>query len=212
MSRGAVTTDIDIDFADREQALEGLMHIRASMHASGNSVDAMQEKNRRHPSGVYFQDVPVDPFTGFCAVPYKDAAELGYFKIDFLNNSLYNDVRDEDHLDELVNKEPDWKLLEHRELVALMVHIGEHFGVVQSIKPTSVEDLAVVLALMRPGKRHLLGKNRAEIDAEIWKTEGAAFQFKRAHALAYAVSIVVQMNLLCEQTAAEMEIDAIFEP
>jgi hypothetical protein len=201
----AVTTDIDIDFADRDKALEGLMHIAASMKATDVGLDDAGDKNKRHPSGVYFQDVPTDPFTGFCSIPYKDAAELGYFKIDFLNNTLYKGVRDEDHLDELVNREPDWLMLQHREIVKMLVHIGEHFGTVQSIQPQSVEDLAVVLALMRPGKRHLVGRPRHEIDAEIWKAEGDRFVFKRAHALAYAVSIVVQMNLICEQTAALME-------
>lgn len=204
MSNSAVTTDIDIDFADRDKALEGLLHVPASRKATDVGLDDGGDKNIRHPSGVYFQDVPSDPFTGFCSIPFKDAAELGYFKIDFLNNTLYRNVRDEDHLDELVNREPDWIFLQHRELVKMLVHIGEHFGIVQAIRPQSVEDLAVVLALMRPGKRHLLGKSRAEIDAEIWTTNGEGFVFKRAHALAYAVSIVVQMNLICEQQAAEM--------
>lgn len=205
MRNPAVTTDIDIDFADRDRALDGLMHIAASRKATDVGLDDGGDKNTKHPSGVYFQDVPTDPFTGLCSIPYKDSAELGYFKIDFLNNTLYRDVRDEDHLDELVNKEPDWLLLEYREIVKMLVHIGDHFGIVQRIKPKSVDDLAVVLALMRPGKRHLLNLDRETIDNEIWKPNPDGFTFKRAHAIAYAISIVVQMNLLCEKAAREIE-------
>lgn len=207
MRNPAVTTDIDIDFADRDKALEGLLHISASMKATDVGLDDGGDKNKRHPSGVYFQDVPTDPLTGFCSIPYKDAAELGYFKIDFLNNTLYRNIRDEDHLDALVEREPDWLMLEHRDLVGMLVHIGSHFGIVQQIKPRSVDDLAVVLALMRPGKRHLLGLPREDIDAQIWDNTGEGFVFKRAHAVAYAVSIVVQMNLIYEQMETQLAED-----
>ena len=191
-----VTTDIDIDFADRDSALAGLMHVAASM----------EQKNTvaRHPTGVYFQNVPVDPLTGFCSLTYEEAAENGYFKIDFLNNTLYDGVRDEEHLIALTT-DPDWEMLEVEEIVGMLAHIHSSFGIVKAIRPQSVEDLAVVLALMRPGKRHLMGKTRTEIDAEIWKPNADGFVFKRAHAIAYAVSIVVQLNLLCEVTAAQID-------
>lgn len=195
-----VTTDIDIDFADREQALAGLMHVRASR------LD--KDVLTRHPSGVYFQEIPLDPFSGCASVPFQEAGDLGYFKIDFLNNTLYQDVRDENHLRELVDREPEWSLLEESHIVSMLAHIGEHYSVVRAIRPQSIDDLAVVLALIRPGKRHLLGQPRSEIDAQIWKASDE-FTFKRAHAIAYAVSIVVQLNLLVEKTVAALEGDAI---
>lgn len=189
-------TDIDIDFADKDSALLHFDHVAASMMRDG--------VRQRHPSGVYFQDVPVDPFNGLSSISYEEAGELGYFKVDFLNNTLYDGVRDESHLIDLMNREPDWGMLDHRPLVEMLAHIHSHFGIVQQIKPTSVDDLAVVLALMRPGKRHLLGKSRNEIDAEVWSVSDG-YSFKRAHAIAYAVAIVVQMNLICEEMASEME-------
>jgi hypothetical protein len=162
MTNRAVQTDIDIDFADRDKALDDLIHINAMMHnARAESV--------RHPTGVYFQNIPINPLTGNAAIAYEEAAELGYFKVDFLNNHLYEGVRDSDHLDQLVRREPEWTLLEMPEMVSQLAHIHSHFGVVQSVHPQSVDDLAIVLALMRPGKRHLLGRDRATIDAEIWK-------------------------------------------
>jgi hypothetical protein len=61
------------------------------------------------------------------------------------------------------------------------------------------------LALLRPGKKHLIPvceeKGFQAIDQEIWvKTEDAYF-FKKAHAIAYAHVIVVQLNLLCEMVS-----------
>jgi hypothetical protein len=193
-----VTTDIDIDFADREKALGGLLHIAAARELNGDMV--------RHQTGVYFQDIPSDPFSGLASIPYKDAADLGYFKIDFLNYSIYDGVRDEDHLVELLNREPEWSLLEDRDIVPNFVHIGDHFGTVQRIKPRSIEDLAVVLALIRPAKRGLMLKPRDQIDREVWVIDpNDKYAFKRGHAIAYAASVVVQMNLLVEQMSAEIE-------
>lgn len=193
----AVHTDIDIDFADREKALLDLPHISASMVSKGQTV--------RHPTGVYFQDIPVDPTTSLASINYDQASDLGYFKIDLLNNHIYENVRDEEHLDELVSRDPPWDFFEIPEVVSRLAHIHNHFGVVQAIRPRSIEDLAVVLALMRPGKRHLLGKTRADIDAEIWLPDDSGYSFKRSHSFAYALSIVVQLNLLCDQTAEEIE-------
>jgi hypothetical protein len=200
-----VSTDIDIDFASRDVALATLAHVPASRIERGVFT--------KHQTGVYFQDVPVDPVTGYCSILYEDAGDLGYFKIDYLNNSIYDDVRDPEHLDELVAREPEWELLEDREIVSGLAHVREHFGTLQSIKPRSIDDLAVVLALIRPAKRHLLGKSRQEIDAEIWKPEpgGDEYWFKRAHAVAFSLSIIVQLNLMVEQVMADLEIEGDYE-
>jgi hypothetical protein len=64
-----------------------------------------------------------------------------------------------------------------------------------------VIDLAVCLALVRPGKRHLIGQPRHVIDAEIWQ-KTTAYAFKKAHAVAFSASLVVQLNLLMEQNHA----------
>jgi hypothetical protein len=191
-----VTTDIDIDFANRDKALQNLNYISASMSQNGNHV--------KHPTGVYFQDIPVDPLTGYASLNYKDAENLGYFKIDFLNNSIYAGVQSEEHLEKLM-AEPDWDLFESEHIVGMLAHIHSSFGIVKSIEPRCVEDLAVILALMRPGKKHLMGKSRQEIDDEIWLPVNDGYQFRRSHAIAYAVSIVVQLNLLIEQTAQKID-------
>ncbi|RYF09383.1 MAG: hypothetical protein EOO77_23940 [Oxalobacteraceae bacterium] len=193
-----VETDIDIDFANRDDALRGLHHIPAA-------VRDKQGRFGRHNSGVYFQPVPVNPLTGLCAYTYDEAAEFGYFKIDFLNNSIYQGVRDEAHLDALLAQDPEWELFDDPVFVAELPHLGKHFGTVQSVRPRSIDDLAVILALIRPGKKHLIGKPRSDIQAEVWNPDAQGYHFKRAHAVAYAVSIVVKLNLLIETMSASLD-------
>jgi hypothetical protein len=56
------------------------------------------------------------------------------------------------------------------------------------------------LAMIRPAKRYLIGKDWDSIMTEIWtKPENDEYYFKKAHAVAYAALVVVQMNLICEQ-------------
>ena len=66
--------------------------------------------------------------------------------------------------------------------------------------PNNIEQLAAVLAIIRPAKRHLIGKDWTTVMSEVWtKPDTDDYYFKKSHATAYAVAIVVQMNLICEQ-------------
>ena len=188
--------DIDIDFIDREEALSHFKHIRARRIDEGKPV--------KHNTGVYMHDVPYDPENNLCSVEYDKAEEAGLFKIDFLNVSLYKGIRNEAHLKELMNKEPLWELLTHKEFSDQLFHVGEHSTILQKMKPQSIEQLAAVLAIIRPAKRHLLGQSWDTVMKEVWKkpTNGE-YYFKKAHAVAYAHAIVVHMNLLCEMVSAQ---------
>lgn len=190
-----VSTDIDIDFADRDTALAGLAVIPAAQVQNGQRV--------KHKTGVYFQNVQVDPIDGMAVYDFKEAGEHGYFKLDFLNNTIYRHVRDESHLLDLVGREPEWMLLNDPDIVENLSHVRGHFDIVSIIQPQSIEDLAVCLALIRPGKRHLLRRPRHVIDAEIWLASDEGYTFKRSHAIAYATSIVVELHLLVERALAE---------
>ncbi len=184
--------DIDIDFVDRDQVLDLFDHIRASREESG--------KLTKHNTGVYFHEVPVNAVTGLCSVPYDQAEDQGYFKIDFLNVGIYKGVRDEEHLTQLMNTEPLWDLLEQDEFVNLLFHVNGHGSILRQMKPKTVEQLAAILAMIRPAKRYLVGKDWSTILKEVWqKPENDEYYFKKSHATAYAVAIVVQMNLICEQ-------------
>jgi hypothetical protein len=184
--------DIDIDFSNREDALKLFKHIRASR--------CEDEKLVKHNTGVYFHEVPLDAITNLSTIPYHEAEEKNFFKIDFLNVGLYNGVKSEQHLVELMNTEPLWDLLEQNEFVDLLFHINGHGDVLRAVKPTSIEQLAAVLAMIRPAKRYLLGKDWDIILKEIWvKPQSDEYYFKKSHAIAYAQAVVVQMNLICEQ-------------
>jgi len=183
--------DIDIDFVDRDAALDLFRHIRASRVDQGQLV--------KHNTGVYFHAVPVNAEANVCAVPYDQAEEQRFFKIDFLNVGIYKGVRDEAHLVELMNQEPLWDLLEDDSFVALLFHVNGHGGILRQMKPKTVEQLAAILAIIRPAKRYLVGESWSTILREVWqKTENNEYYFKKSHATAYAVAIVVQMNLICE--------------
>jgi len=183
--------DIDIDFPDRIKALEMITHIAASRQDSGNLV--------KHNTGVYLHSVPVDPLVNACSLPYDQAEEKGFFKIDFLNVNTYNGIRNEDHLIELMSKEPVWELLEEKSFVDLLFHVNSHDDLLKIMKPRNIEQLAAVLAMIRPAKRYLVGKSWDEVFDAVWiKPDDDRYYFKKSHATAYAVAIVVQMNMICE--------------
>jgi len=184
--------DIDIDFADRTKALEKLKHIVAAIKDNDGTF-------KKHNTGIYCTAIPYNPVTDISTIDYKEAEDRGYFKIDFLNVGLYEGVRDEAHLIQLMEIEPLWDLLEQKDFTDLLFHVNGHSGLLKQMKPSSIEELAMCLALIRPAKRHLVGKTWTEIGGEIWtKPENGDYYFKKAHAVAYAMAIVVQMNLICE--------------
>ena len=183
--------DIDIDFFDRSKALNILEHHVAMRDQKGQSV--------KHNTGVYFQQIPHNPFTNIATIDYKDAEDRGYFKIDFLNVSMYDGIRDETHLKQLLDQEPIWNLLEYDEVVTQLFHISEHHSILKKLKPSSIEELAAVLAIIRPAKRYLVDKGWDVIRKEVWERPPEdLYFFKRSHAIAYAAAIVIQLNLICE--------------
>lgn len=185
--------DIDIDFVDREHALKLFKHVRASRLEDNKLV--------KHNTGVYFHSVPVSAEDGICNIPYDQAEKQDFFKIDFLNVGIYNGVHNEEHLLQLMNQEPLWDLLEQDEFVNLLFHVNGHGSLLQQMKPKSVEQLAAILAMIRPAKRYLVGESWSKILNEVWKKpeNENEYYFKKSHATAYALAIIVQMNLICEQ-------------
>ena len=111
-----VNTDIDIDIADRDQLLKIIKGIPAMIARENN-------KQVKHNTGVYFHDIPSNPFSGLSTIDHKEAEKMGYFKIDVLNVSLYKNIKTKKQLVELLDKEPMWELLEHKEVVEQFFHI-----------------------------------------------------------------------------------------
>jgi len=183
--------DVDIDMANRDDFLKLVNVIPASIEKDG--------KFSKHNTGVYFQNISKFPLEGYSTIDHKQAEQEGWFKVDFLNNHVYKDIIDEQHLDKLVNTEPMWDLFEHEEIVNQLFHIGNHFDIVKQHPPKSIDQLAMILAMIRPGKRHLVGKAWKDIELDVWvKPNDNSYFFKKSHSYGYALAIIVQLNLLVE--------------
>jgi hypothetical protein len=186
-------SDIDLDFADRTKALSHLKHNPAGIIRNGELV--------RHNSGVYVTDIPTDPVVGCASIDYKAAEDRGYMKLDFLNVSLYAQIKDEAHLNALMTREPDWAKLYDRDFCDKLLHVNGHYDTLIQFPEAvnSIPRLAMFIAAIRPAKRHLIGKTWVEVAKTIWdKPTDGSFYFKKSHSLSYAHLIVVNMNLLDE--------------
>ena len=150
--------DIDIDFADRSVILDKIQHRVAKL-----------DTGKKHNTGVYVTECPHNPIDNLSTIEHKTAEERGYFKLDFLNVSIYKDVKNEAHLNTLMEKEPLWQLLEHKDFSDQVFHLNGHSELLQQLKPTSVEHLAATLAIIRPAKRHLASETWQTIFEEVWK-------------------------------------------
>lgn len=158
-------------------------------------------KLKKHNVGVYFQKIPVDEKTGLSAIPYKKALDFGYFKIDMIHLKLLDKFESKEQLREYMNKEPDWGLLEYKEVVEKLFHLSKSFDIVNKIKPNNILELADCLALIRPGKQKLINsyiKNKKETRKELYKKEKPS-DLRKSHALPYAYLIIAQLNLIEDQ-------------
>jgi len=189
-----INTDVDIDLGptSRDKLLDSLPHVIARIDREDGYV--------KHNTGVYFQDIPFDPVTNLATIDHKLAEELGYLKIDLLNNNVYKGVNNEKHLIQLAESEPLWQMLSDAEIVSQLFHIGQHASLVTRLEPKSIPQLAMILAIIRPGKAHLQQSSWEDIEKEVWiKPADDTYYFKKSHAYAFATAIVVQMNLMVER-------------
>lgn len=184
--------DIDISQKSRDVMLKSLHHIPASKINDKGIFP--------HGVGIYFCDIPQDRLTGLSAIDYKCAEEdLGYIKMDFLHNTIYDNFNSRQEIIDIVNKEPNWNLLYKKEIVEQLPHINNYFTLLNQLpKIDSIEKLAMFIAIIRPGKKYLIDKviNNSwdSINDKIWIKENTGYQYKKSHAIAYALSITVAMN------------------
>lgn len=183
--------DIDLDFSARDLALAHFKHVKASIAKPDGEFS-------RHATGVYFTNIPHD-LSNQATIDYKEAEKRGYFKLDFLNVSVYEQVKDEEHLLELMLTEPQWEKLLEKEYCEKLIHIGNYHNMIVNKLPepiNSIPRMAMFLALIRPGKKHLIGLPWAEVTKTIWDKSDDGYTFKKSHAVSYATLLVVHMNLL----------------
>jgi hypothetical protein len=181
--------DIDIDFGDRSKLLEYIKHIPAAMR----NVTPI----KKHNTGVYVTEVPYDPLNDMANIDYTEAEDRGYIKLDLLNVHVYNEIKTEQELIELM-REPNWSLLNKKEFVEQLVHLGNHYYNLQKMSEPvdSIPRLAMFLACIRPAKKHLIGKSWSEVAEAVWEKTIDGYSFKKSHSVAYAQLVVVHMNYL----------------
>jgi len=187
-----IDSDIDIDFGSRNKLLELIKHTSAAMR----NVTPI----RKHATGVYVTTIPYDPVLDIASIDYTVAEKRGYFKLDLLNVHVYENVKDEKHLNELM-VEPDWSKLKDKSFVEKLIHLNnQYYNLVKMLEPiNSIPRLAMFLAVIRPGKKHLIGKSWSDINKTVWDKGTDGYVFNKSHSIAYSQLVVVHMNLLCEQ-------------
>ena len=181
--------DIDIDFGDRSKILEHIKHVPAAMR----KVNPM----RKHNTGVHVTEVPYDAINDMANIDYADAEDRGYLKLDLLNVHVYSQIQTEMELIDLM-VDPNWKLLRNPEFVGKLVHLSNHYNsMLKMPEPVdSIPRLAMMLAIIRPAKKHLIGQTWKEVGESVWEKNDEGYSFKKAHAIGYAWLVAVHMNLL----------------
>jgi hypothetical protein len=185
-----IAADIDIDLANRDQVLQLIQYTAASQRKN--------DQLTRHNSGVYVTDIPKDTLHGYASIDYQQAEQRGYFKIDLLNNSVYQLIRDQQHYDDMLTRTPPWARLLDRDFVGKIVHINNAWDQLQRM-PEPVDTLArmaMFIAVIRPAKRYLQGRPWAEVAQHVWAPELDGYYFKKSHSIAYAHLVALHMNLV----------------
>jgi hypothetical protein len=158
-----------------------------------------EEDLKPHPCGVYFQNIPEDPLLGLSAIPYEQAEDYGYFKVDFLHLGIYDHFESREEIKALMHVDPEWSMLVDQKVIPKLFHVAKHETILKQVKPKSVLDLADCLALIRPQKRYLLDlylRDKDKARTMLYSKEDGGYGFKKAHAISYAYVIILQLHLI----------------
>lgn len=198
--------DIDIDTQSSFDPLDIFpTAIKASM--------IKDEKITKHPVGVYFQTVPINPLNNLSSIPYKEGDKFNLFKLDFLHLNILDSFSSKAEIRRLIKTPPNWDLLQDEEIVNQLFQISNQFQIIDLIRPKSIQQLADCIALIRPGKRHLLDKYIQDPDntrPNLYKKTDK-YYFKKGHAISYALTIVLQLHLIQNQHSTENTLHNEFE-
>ncbi len=135
-----MSADIDIDFADRDSVLKLIQYTSAQQITQGQV--------RRHNSGVYVTDIPYDPINNCAAIEYDQAEQRGYFKIDFLNMSVYQLIKNPEHYQEMLIATPPWdRLWQDTEWAKQLVHVGNYTDLLKNMRPSTVPQMAAFISM-----------------------------------------------------------------
>lgn len=171
-----------------------------------------------HPAGVYFYK-SIPQYENLSVIDYKAMEDEHFQKIDILNNSYLDDITSDEmdiFVDNIENEEIEWsELWEYDEPYQL----GKYPGILREFKVESVLDVAIVLALIRPGsvanydkmKAYIhtdkLLKNKSEEAQEVLKEtygipvfdeqfkqlgkDDGKYRYKKPHSIGYAYILLI---------------------
>jgi len=181
-----MSADIDLDFANREDLLKLVWH-----------TPARQSNGRKHNSGIYVTDIPRDPVADCAALDSETAEQRGYFKLDFLNMSVYQLVRDPAHYEAMLTATPPWeRLWTDGAWASQLVHVGNYTDLLKTMRPDSIPRMAAFISIIRPGKAHLQTRSWNEVFASVWDGDDSqGYTFKKSHSISYAALVALHMNL-----------------
>ena len=190
-----MSADIDIDVPDRTAVLKLIEHTAARQLHQGQV--------RRHNSGIYVTDIPRDIPNGCAAIDYESAEQRGYFKIDLLNMSVYQLIRNPAQYAAMLAATPPWsRLWTDTAWTSQLVHVGQYSKLLESMKPDNIQRLAAFISIIRPGKAHLQNRPWTEVFASVWDGDDSkGYTFKKSHSISYAALVALHMNLLTQDAA-----------
>lgn len=185
------TPDIDIEVKDRNEVLRILQQYHNASIIKNNKIT-------KHNTGIYACNVKHDLLNNLCTIDHKQMEEKPYNipKIDLLNSNILGLFNNRKEILELLKIEPDWNMFKNEEIVSQLFQLSKHYDIVQQYLPDSIYRVAMILALIRPGKKYLIGNSWEDIEKEIWIKPTDGYYFKKSHAIAYAMVIILQLNLI----------------
>lgn len=189
-----MSADIDLDLANRDLLLQLI-----------DVIPARQKNNQKHNSGVYATDIPYDPVYNCATLDHESAEQLGYFKIDLLNMSVYQLIKNQAHYDLMLSLDPPWsRLWTDPEWAQQLVHIGNYTELLNTMRPDSIPRMAAFISIIRPGKAHLQNQSWNTVFESVWDGDDSrGFVFKKSHAISYAALVGLHMNLLNQSCVQE---------
>lgn len=189
--------DIDIDVGKRQEVLDSIDFPYAlAVQQIINNKEIIP-----HNVGIYFNDIPKDILSNYATIDYKKATELGFTKIDILPNHIYDSFKNRKEIQEAVSMAPDWNKFYTKNIFETLPQISGYWDLLNDLpKIDSVLKLAMFIAIIRPSKKYLIpvikkSKDWNTIIDKIWIKENTdEYQFKKSHAIAYALSITTVLN------------------
>jgi hypothetical protein len=191
--------DVDLDLADRDKALALFPTFRLA-----SQFDHKQETLVPHNTGLYAQNIPVDPLNQLSVFPYELAEDFQYYKIDFITNKVYALIENEAELEELVVAPVNWKwftdnrFFTSKDQDLQLTHLHDYYNICKQYPPKSVEDVAILIAMIRPRKKYLIGETWEDIKEKIWEKlpNETGYFFKKSHAFAFGLLVIVHAHLI----------------